>query len=987
MVQAKGSRSRARTWVSLVGVWSLVISGAALADPGDTETEVASKSYLGAVDKGHYVAFKIKPAFSSIEVEEKSVNVLDSQAAGAVARAPQWLQHQLREIFRGMNTAKQQKWAKAILDASAQTVDEVAFLIAHLSAEDRSVATPTMVAENAQAIYDIDPLLKYADLVEKGTPGKDKDYYTTIKYHVLRSGKAATFELPRDIYYWWVVHPFLDMEYYRTINPNTGQDADPPAGLTWRKYFLAKMDTALSPRKHFIMKSPNVISDKELAAYNFGAAKAYASLGPTEVGGDEVIRGGSAGAPVLIHYSPPGGTCNATQPMPDGVFLYTTIPLEQAAENGAPELLENLLEAGAGRATLRTFDVVVHSPQQKENRGVLIVRDRIPFGGTTDPNETALTKYKRTYKVMTSAEFDALVQAGQLSSSAKPYINYGYNKIVVPSDQPRALYQIIANHKAEIAKFVKYSGVFQMHGATGSKDDWSDLTMPGGIKSTKQTSANYLQSLQEYGNALLRDVMTDVQYLWTGVRRCSRFAKTDCPPGNRKMKAGDDAIDRVGWWSGQMLDRSVGEIGCLHGVSKPERSWYPQRIVPNHYGNCGEIQDVVGAASRAALIPSMLTHSLEDHVWNEFYAGDGQWYPYDTGWSDAPMRIGAWNVSGDGDSGGGKENAVMIGWRGDGRVVNLLGRYKALFPDSKIDYEYTQWLEVTITVRDANGAPVDGAVVTLLTEYFYSASMAVRGIFGVTDRAGKVTLKVGDKRNFYINISSELGHFPKKMDLNKYFVDMHEFVPLIQKSEAKAGAKISKEFVLSGKNGDGIEYQKITFPTATLQALPKPKSGAAYHRVQVDLKIPAEFRHSRSTLNYRYFLETVTDGEADLYVMDRANYDKFKAGQDFSASVIKEGISAAAATPVDLADAAQEYYVVVANQRKASFAQLVQATLKLSSVIPPSDPGQPPPQVPLDEGCDCSLGTSPSPFSLGSGLLCLALVWAAQQRRRRRRKV
>ena len=70
---------------------------------------------------------------------------------------------------------------------------------------------------------------------------------------------------------------------------------------------------------------------------------------------------------------------------------------------------------------------------------------------------------------------------------------------------------------------------------------------------------------------------------------------------------------------------------------------------------------------------------------------------------------------------------------------------------------------MTITVQDKSGRPVDGARVTLMTEWFYSPQRAVKAIFGVTGRDGKVSLRVGDKRNFYINIASPLGHYPKPM--------------------------------------------------------------------------------------------------------------------------------------------------------------------------------------------------------------------------------
>ena len=203
------------------------------------------------------------------------------------------------------------------------------------------------------------------------------------------------------------------------------------------------------------------------------------------------------------------------------------------------------------------------------------------------------------------------------------------------------------------------------------------------------------------------------------------------------------------------------------------------------------------------------------------------------------MRIGDWSVSGDGSSGGGKENAAMLAWRGDGQMVNLLGRYKAKITDKKIDYDYTAWLTVTITVQDAKGKPVDGARVTLMTEWFYSPTKAVKAIFGITDRDGKVRLRVGDKRNFYINIASSLGHYPKPMSQSSYYVDPKEFEQLVKKSEAVAEAKIAKTFKLEGKDTAGTAYKALFFPSAKKGTWAAPPKDAEYYRLKLALTAPA----------------------------------------------------------------------------------------------------------------------------------------------------
>jgi hypothetical protein len=924
--------------------------------------QLERETYQGTVEPGHHVAFVVKPAKGVVELIEISDNTLEAPAVAAVKRAPNWLQDDLREAFRRMDAPARQAYAAQINTAKAHLVDELAFVTAHLSAKDRTYATPQLLLQNAELIYAVDPELHYADLVEHGTLGTDADYYTSIKYQHTKDGKAASYELPRDIYYWWVVHPVLAQEPLATVDPSSGKLAAPPVGVTWREYMLATMASKVSPREHFIAQQPNTITDADLKTWDFGAAKAHGSLRPSEVGANEVIRAGATHEPVLIQYNPTGWSCctsTADYPMPDGIYIATTIPVERAALNGNAELLENLIWAGPGRMTMRDLDIVSHAPLAKETRKFLIVRDQLPFGAAKDPNEAAVTKMGRSYDVLTSTQLAALISSGKLSSASKPWINLTYNKIIVPSDQPYALYKVLASNRVAIEAFVKSGGVFQLHGAAAEANDWSDLTLPGGIKTTKQTSSGYLDTLQIYGNALLRDVMKDVKYLWDGVRRCARHGATStCPAGDRKLKAGDDAIDRVGWWQGQIVDRCVQEYRTFHGlpVGGSPRSSFPQRIAPLHFGNCGEISYVVAAASRAVLIPSMWVRGALDHTWNEFYTPDGVWYPYDTGYSDSPLKVGDWSVSKDFDTRKyGKHNPALLAFRGDGQIVNLLGRTKLQTEkDGMIDFEYTRHLELQIKVLDAEKNPVDGAVVTLLSEYYHSASVAERILFGVTDRQGLVRMRVGDKRNFYVNIASPVGHYPQKMSLGTQFPGNSEFKPLITLDQAVEGATITKEFILAGKDQAGQAYTKAAIPPATKVSWPAPAKDAAYHRVELDLSLPTEFRPGLSPLSQRVFVESVSPGAADLYLTDAANYALYKAGKSFKAAVVKEGVGAVDRLIVDLPDSSQEWYVIVSNKRRLAFAERVKATLTLLQVTPAKGSTS---EEPVDQGgCSCRVG-------------------------------
>jgi len=134
-------------------------------------------------------------------------------------------------------------YARLIVDADEQYADEIGFSIAHTptSILRRSDVYPEVFRENAELIYKIDPELDYVDLVEKSGP---EGAYTTTTYRVNESGELKLFDLPRDIYYWYIVHPKITDEIPTYIDPETGNPAAPvDGGRFWREYLFYHNDT------------------------------------------------------------------------------------------------------------------------------------------------------------------------------------------------------------------------------------------------------------------------------------------------------------------------------------------------------------------------------------------------------------------------------------------------------------------------------------------------------------------------------------------------------------------------------------------------------------------------------------------------------------------------------------------------------------------------------------------------------------------------
>ncbi|RMG44636.1 MAG: hypothetical protein D6718_09625 [Acidobacteria bacterium] len=170
---------------------------------------------------------------------------ITSLAAQAVQRAPTWLQHELEDLFARLPSARQDELANVILDAADPYVDEIAFEVAHLAPQDLQNGSffTSLITDNAHWLYSIDADVDYAEIVDYGSAAAGGDYYSTIRYRVEEDGVPATYELPRDIYYWYVVHPRGSDELPTYIDPaapcsSGGTPAAPPTGRFWRDWLF-----------------------------------------------------------------------------------------------------------------------------------------------------------------------------------------------------------------------------------------------------------------------------------------------------------------------------------------------------------------------------------------------------------------------------------------------------------------------------------------------------------------------------------------------------------------------------------------------------------------------------------------------------------------------------------------------------------------------------------------------------------------------------
>ncbi|MBR9978619.1 MAG: hypothetical protein KFH87_11085 [Bacteroidetes bacterium] len=163
-------------------------------------------------------------------------------ARQAVARAPRWLRSQLEHTLSQLSGFSQENLATVINEAVDPYIDEICFAIAHSSPSflQSQYCYSQLFLENAELIYAHDAVLPYVEVVDYGT-STDDDYYSTVRYwRIDADSNRVQVEVPRDIYYWYIVHPKLTDEIPAYVDPSMTESRNaikpPPQGVFWRDY-------------------------------------------------------------------------------------------------------------------------------------------------------------------------------------------------------------------------------------------------------------------------------------------------------------------------------------------------------------------------------------------------------------------------------------------------------------------------------------------------------------------------------------------------------------------------------------------------------------------------------------------------------------------------------------------------------------------------------------------------------------------------------
>ena len=195
---------------------------------------IDSVSFTELIPVGEKCYISVQSGTNSLEVNFPP-NDLTADAEAAIDIAPDWLKMDLKDNFRRLSETNQNSYAGIINNAQHPYIDEICFEVAHIAPQTlASSMALQLLTENVESIYEIAGFFDYVEIVDYD----GDDYYSTTKYKVLEQGNIVEIELPRDIYYWYIVHPKLHKEVPNYINPATGYPADPPTGVFWRDYLM-----------------------------------------------------------------------------------------------------------------------------------------------------------------------------------------------------------------------------------------------------------------------------------------------------------------------------------------------------------------------------------------------------------------------------------------------------------------------------------------------------------------------------------------------------------------------------------------------------------------------------------------------------------------------------------------------------------------------------------------------------------------------------
>ncbi|MEA2096510.1 MAG: T9SS type A sorting domain-containing protein [Candidatus Cloacimonadota bacterium] len=215
---------------------------------------VDSINFDSFIQPGNHIGISFDNTSSEIVFCSNFYDLFCPEAIAAFDKAPQWMRPELENIFLQLEPDKQLEWAEVVNNAIDPYIDEIAYSIANTSAEYLSspYCYPEIFTENASYLYAADITLNYVEIVDYGTSITDDNYYsTTLYWKIDENGNQIQVEVPRDIYYMYLVHPkitdeipaFIDPDIIESNTTHTNNIVSPEEGVFWRNFLFNYHDT------------------------------------------------------------------------------------------------------------------------------------------------------------------------------------------------------------------------------------------------------------------------------------------------------------------------------------------------------------------------------------------------------------------------------------------------------------------------------------------------------------------------------------------------------------------------------------------------------------------------------------------------------------------------------------------------------------------------------------------------------------------------
>ncbi len=390
---------------------------------------------------------------------------------------------------------------------------------------------------------------------------------------------------------------------------------------------------------------------------------------------------------------------------------------------------------------------------------------------------------------------------------------------------------------------------------------------------------DYLYNSADPTYPLLKDVLQNLTVFWDGLYHVW--------PGGRTFSDTMLAVDAIGNWVSETVPYPASG----------NRPIQPNVIAHEHNGNCGELQDLLNAAARTALLPVLsVSNWPEDHVWNEVYHWEGNWYEYQVDLGHGSTHIRDSTTAYD----PGKHCSVIFGWKGSGYTWSETDRY-------------TPCCSLTVRVRDAQGRPVDGAEVVLASRYYADPSYIIIAHWTHTDANGELTVAIGDSNDFFARVDCPIGHYPSSPT---------QVTQIITNSQPGAHYYWTRN--LSGS----MPEIAVTETTAT------PMD---HYKLRIEYDLPYRTVYGGSYWEYSFsaddheYTEPREPGAIDFFICDAEDYDDYISSTSFFAYEVTEDLSS---DQFDfILPAEDDFYAVFSNDEKLVVSAGMDATVRLYRIL------------------------------------------------------